>query len=191
VIVGIRIGGRWVARGKRLRDRFVESCFPNLPLAFCSMAVGIGACRLIHEGLDQYDHRSTHLTNDDPVLFWTAAKLLAIVCTAPSSPRRRSRSPEDCIDHLSYAGVPGIAEAATYPTELRPFVADHTTDFNDHVESTIRQEASLVSRPLRHVRALRQFPSVRREQAIAALDLARESLLTTCGYCLTRTSRTT
>jgi hypothetical protein len=46
------------------------------------------------------------------------------------------------MDHLSYAGVPGIAEAVT----LDEF--------------------------------LRQFPSVRREQAIAALDLARESLLT-------------
>ena len=37
---------------------------------------------------------------------------------------------------------------------------------------------------------LRQFPSVRREQAIAALELARE-LDDTCADCLTRTFRTT
>ena len=38
---------------------------------------------------------------------------------------------------------------------------------------------------------LRQFPSVRREQAIAALELARREPADTCAYCLTRTSRTT
>ena len=36
---------------------------------------------------------------------------------------------------------------------------------------------------------LRQFPSVKREQAIAALDLARDSLLGWCASFLTSTSR--
>jgi hypothetical protein len=36
---------------------------------------------------------------------------------------------------------------------------------------------------------LRQFPSVRREQAIGALEFAREKLLT-CASCVTRTCHT-
>ena len=50
MIVWIRIAGRWVARWERLFDRFVERCFPTL--AFRRIAVGIAACRIVHDGLD-------------------------------------------------------------------------------------------------------------------------------------------
>ena len=54
VIVWIRITGQWVARRKRLCDRFVERCLPTL--AFGRVAVGIRADREVHQGVYVTDH---------------------------------------------------------------------------------------------------------------------------------------